>query len=285
MVIQTFDTIYAVVSVAKSDKRMPVYLCRNETDHELYQLFQMEKSFLREDTVSYLNEQLQNKNFSDFKDMFLFEDKFYVVMRYYSAPSLQDKMNENLEDMERLAIVKKVFEAFLVTEMSPFFCCQYLQPEKLLLTESMDIQAAYTLDDVEMASVIQRKDCWDAASKLLQMLWAMELKNNTVPEIQEFMRFLASEDEKSMETVYQSYRAMIEQFVNVPEEERRKPKRFLFLLWERLRKGIPVVKKIAAVLIFLALAGILVYTVWQEQQPSGEQKQQLKYIGTLDLKE
>lgn len=285
MVIRTFDTVYSIIHAGKTEGMMPVYLCRNESDNELYQLFRMEKSCLREDTVAFLNEQLQNRDFNDFKDMFLYEDKFYVAMRYALAPSLQDRLTESMELEERLEIGKRVLEMFMLTRMPAYFRCKCLAPDRLLLTDSLDIQFSYTLDDIEMASAMKMQDCWNAFAKLLETLWKVELKNHTVPEIKDFMDFLYFDKNKTEEQVYRQYLIMKETFLQVEKEERKKPRKFLFELWDKLKLGIPFVKKLAALLILLAVIGYLVYTVWLEKQPSGGRQQQIQYIGTLNVEE
>lgn len=286
MEIRTFDTIYSVIHAEKSENMMPVYLCKNQTNKELYHLFRMEKSFLEEETITFLNAQFQNEHFTDFSDLFLYEGKFYAALRYYFIPSLEDRMKDYLEMEERLVIGSKILECFLLTSMPPYFCCQCLATNRVLLTDSLDIRFDYTLDDIEMAPAMTMQDCYDAYANLLEKLWKVELKNKTVPEIQAFIQFLHSAGNTSVEFVYQSYREMHQEFMQTREEERKKPRKFLFVLWGQLKKGIPWVKKLAAILILLGTIAYLIYTI-QDGQKIVEEKDNadIHYIGTLNVEE
>lgn len=121
MEIHTFDTVYFVIHSGKTKGQMPVYLCRKESDGQLYQLFAMKKQFIRKETISFLNEQLQNKEFDDFSDLFLYQEQLFAAIRYYADSSLEEKKEENLEFEERLEIGRQILEKFLITKMPAFF--------------------------------------------------------------------------------------------------------------------------------------------------------------------
>ena len=78
---------------------------------------------------------------------------------------------------------------------------------------------------------------------------------------------------------------MQEQMKRITNEERQRPDRFLFTLWDRLKRGIPTLKKILAILILLAVAGYLVFTVKESSRPKGKRQELIHYIGTLKIEE
>lgn len=286
MEIRTFHTVYQVLHSGQTRQGGTVYLCRKETGDNPYQLFPLDKRFLRDTTIAFLNQEWKKESFQDFEDLFLYEDKLYVVFRYYGALSLEERMKqESLLYEERLAIGQYVLESIMIQDLSPYFACQFLKPEQLLLTDALEPEAKYQLDDVEMATGINEKQMWREFSCLLEYLWAKERKNKVVEPMEEYLAFLRKEDEKNREEIYRKYLGMQEKMKQITKEEREKPRRFLFLLWDRLKKGIPMVKKILAVLLLVLAVWYLAFTIQESQKPKGGSRKLIHYIGTLEIKE
>ena len=62
MEIRTFHTVYQVLHCGQNRQGSLVYLCRKEGGETLYQLFPFEKRFLRDTTISFLNEEWKKEN-------------------------------------------------------------------------------------------------------------------------------------------------------------------------------------------------------------------------------
>lgn len=300
MVLQTFETTYTIIHSGKSKEQMPVYLCRKESDGKLYQIFCMEKRFLMEETIFFLNEQLNRKEFAEFHDMFLKEECLYVAMCYHEGTTLADLLEqEELKEFEaRLEVGRKVLEAFLLTKMPVFFRCQCLQKENIIVTESLEVSFSYSLDHVELAAGMKEKDYYYALAEFFTGLWSKELKAQNIAEMKEFIGNLNREAERNgidstltgnadadNASIYQSYLAVSKSLSSMPHEERKKPKGKLLNLWNKIKKTFPVCKKIIAILLLCLMIGYLIYTIWECTQPSNKQMDLIRSIGTLDLKE
>lgn len=285
MEIHTFDTVYFVIHSGKTKGQMPVYLCRKESDGQLYQLFAMKKQFIRKETISFLNEQLQNKEFDDFSDLFLYQEQLFAAIRYYADSSLEEKKEENLEFEERLEIGRQILERFLITKMPAFFCCQCLDPERILLTDSLEVHFSYTLDKVGIAAAVTMQDFWNAFADFLEEEWSKELTNQIVDGLSQYISFLRLAEHKTEELVYRKYLLMREKLIQIPREERNRSRSHLFLLWDKNKKRISAVKKILAFLILLAALVYFIYTVWEQKQPDGGSEKLIHYIGTLSVPE
>lgn len=300
MVLQTFETTYTIIHSGKSKEQMPVYLCRKESDGKLYQIFCMEKRFLMEETIFFLNEQLNRKEFAEFHDMFLKEECLYVAMCYHEGTTLASLLGQEewKEFEERLEVGRKVLEAFLLTKMPVFFRCQCLQNENIMVTKSLEVSFAYSLDHVEMATGMKEMDYHHALAEFFTGLWSRELKAQNVVEMKEFIAELNRETEDNgadsiltgnVEVddtrIYQRYLAVSKSLSAMPREERKKPKGKLLNIWKKIKKAFPVFKKILAIIIILLVIGYLIYTIWECTQPSNDQADLIRSIGTLNLKE
>jgi len=300
MVLQTFETTYIILHSGKSKERMPVYLCRKESDGKLYQIFCMEKRFLREETIFFLNEQLNRKEFAEFHDMFLKEECLYVAMCYHEGTTLADLLEqEELKEFEaRLEVGRKVLEAFLLTKMPVFFRCQCLQKENIIVTESLEISFSYSLDHVEMAAGMKEKEYYHALAEFFTGLWSRELKAQNIAEMKEFIevlnreaegneteRILTGNAEADNAYIYQKYLEVKKSLSSMSYEERKKPKGKLLNLWNQIKKAFPVCKKVIAIVFLVLVIAYLIYTLWECTQPSNKQMDLIRSIGTLDLKE
>lgn len=282
----TFHHVYQVLHCGRSKENMQVYLCRKDSDGQLYQLFEMEKKFLRASTIVFLNQELQNKTFVDFHDLFLHEEHLYAVMAYHGETPLLTKLQEEeLEFEERLAIGQNLLEAFLLTGMSPYFCYQCLRMEQIQVKQDLSITFSYELDDAEAAPGIRQQHVWNAFASLLKEMWKKELYNHNVKEMETFIDGLFQDEEKTLEEVYKSYLLMGKKIANIERDKRKRSRRKPFRIWDQVKKGIPLVKKLIAILFLLALAGYAGYTIWQATLPSGKSQNVIRYIGTLQLKE
>ncbi|SET16325.1 protein kinase family protein [[Clostridium] polysaccharolyticum] len=286
MELRTFHTVYQVLNSGKTRQGGQVYLCRKESSEQVYQIFCMEKRFLRDTTVIFLNQELKNTCFDDFEDLFLYEEKLYIVMRYHEGKVLQEKLKEGkMEFEERLAIGQHILEYFMVNLVSPYFCCQSLLPENLIITDTLEVQVKYELDDVETAPGIKEKHVWEQFAKLLCVMWKQECKDKIAGPLETYLLFLKNSEEKKLADVYRKYLIMQEQMKQITKEERIKPRRIVFVAWDWIKKGFPIVKKFLAVLILAAVIFYLGYTIYQIRMPRGEKQNLLHYIGTLQLKE
>lgn len=286
MVIKTFHTTYAVIHSSKSDKQMPVYLCREESSGALFHLFAMQKRFLKDTTILFLQEQQKSKDFADFHDMFLYEDSLYVAMRYYSEPSLNTLMEQKhfLEWEERFELGRKILEQIILTKMPQYFRCNCLKLENILVTESLDIHFSYSLDDIELAGGMSKNMYWKALVELFSYLWQEELKRESIPQMKEFFLYLEQDEEKTDEDIYRKYLEIRDTLIKYSKEERKKSNRKLAVFLKKAKKAIPKVLPILAYLILVAAVGYLFYTIWEMVQPTEEALEQFQYIGRLDLK-
>lgn len=285
MDIRTFDTVYTVIHKTRSESGLYHYLCENQTDGAQYLLFGRKREFIDKRSIAFLNEQINNKEFIDFKDVFVYEDQLIVAMRYHVAPTLQERLKEESEFEERLAIGRGILEAFLLQKMPPHFQVQCLTMERVLITDTMEVQFAYSLEDMELACVRRQEDVWEAFASLLEKMWKSELSRNNIPALKRYIEYLRTKESKTQESVYRNYLLMMETMKAMPRTERNLPNQRLLRIWKCIHRQIPRIKKIAAFLILLAALLLLIYSIWKQNQPAGTTEPLIRYIGTLELKE
>lgn len=285
MEIRTFDTVYTVIHKARNESGLYQYLCKNETDGALYQLFGRKREFIDKETIAFLNEQLNNKEFIDFKDLFVYEDQLIAVMSYHVAPTLQERFKKDLEFEERLEIGRGILEAFLLQKMPPHFRLQCLDMERILVTDSLEVQFAYSLEDMELACARKEEDVWVAFASLLEKMWKPELSRDIIPALKRYLEFLRSKERKTQESVYRNYLLMMETMKAMSKTERNQPNQRLLRIWKCIHRQIPRLCRIAAFLILLAALLLLGYSIWKQKQPTGTTEPLIRYIGTLELKE
>lgn len=284
MEFHTFHNTYEVLYCEKERRGIPVYLCRKISDGQLYELFSLDKRFVNTGVISYLNQVLQNEQFQDFHDLFVQNEQLLAVMCYHEAPTLETRLSEALGYEERLMIIKNLLERLLITKMPQYFCYQCMNSNQILINSALEVEFSYELKDVEAAPGITQEHVWNAFASLLKEVWEEELFRQNAKSMEAFLQYLTGSEEKTMEAVYRAYLELMSEMSSIEEGERNQSRRLPFRVWDRIKKGIPVLKKILAILMLLALAGYAGYCIWEAAVPHEKNQEVIRYIGTRNIR-
>lgn len=283
MVIQTLDKSYIVVKRCDADTKLEKYLCRDSAEEGYVVLFRTrDRSFIAK-TVEFLTREAASRVFTDFKGYFVSGEYFCIVLAYHDGESLKNRLErENCTLEERLEIGSRILEKIVLLNMPAFFLCDSLKPAQITVSRSLDVEFNYELHDVENYRTYEFPLAKSQFADIMELLFRDELKRRMIPPLTQYYRELEKESMETCMDLYRGYQEMREKIQIMPAEELKKPKTWLFLMWEKLKKIGKPLKHLLAAFLLAAAVFYLMYTVKQAQS-AGESQKVFQYIGTLKL--
>lgn len=284
MMIQSLEKQYIVIKYCFSDSNMERYICQEETGSARYTIVRIKNKLWITEAVEFLMHQKENSHFTDFVSCFFSEECLFVVMKHGEGISLEEKLqNENCLLEERLAMGKGILERILILNMPDYFLKDCLKPGNVILSTTLEVSFQYELldiDDYERVRFWQVQNClW----KLFETLFWQELKKKMLPPVTRFCDLLKKGGYQDILEIYTAYDKMCKEVQELSYDEVLLPQTWSFRLWDRMKKHIPVFKRICALVLILLAVVFLIYTVRESMQEGGEKKS-FEYIGTLEIR-
>ncbi len=283
MLIQTYEHSYQVISHILSNELGEIYICRDiATDLECTLLRIKDKEIVP-GLMVYLNNCIKD-SFLDFITRFVFEGDLCLVFRYHRGITLANKLtNEYCSLSERLMMGKKIWDKVLLLEMPPYFLKNCLSGGNIIVSPSLDIAFNYMPYDIHDFAAADGRAVLKAFTLVFNMLFADELRLESAPPINQFHLTLQRELEPDYIELYKQYIQMSREVELIPEEEIKKPKSRLFLLWERMKQHFKVFKRFLGVALLVIAIIYLAYTVSDFVNPKNNPVTNFDSIGTLKI--
>lgn len=286
MFIQTFERGYKAISHVLTNDAGEIYICKDVSTDQECTILRLKDRAVVPELMIYLTKRIQNKIFADYIEHFVFEDDFYIVLKYYRGISLSEKLkSEYCSLSERLKLGSKIFEKMVLLDMPSYFQKNCLAEERIIVKPSLDISFNYLLSDIRDFAAADDEAVLKALVAVIKRLFADEFVKQSVPPISQFCFALQNEQRFDNIELYKQYVQMCREVESIPEEEVQKPKSKLFLLWERVKELSKVLKKIlVAVLLILAFA-YLIYTIDRVINPTAKTEKHFESIGNVEIHE
>lgn len=284
LLIQTFERGYKVISHVLTTDAGEIYICRDVSEDGEYTVLRLKDRAIVPGLMQYLTTKISSGIFNDYIEHFVFEDDFYIVLKYYRGVSLTEKLNrEHCSLGERLKLGAKILEKIVLLNMPPYFQKNCLTEERIIVKPSLDISFNYLLSDIREFAAADDKAVLKVFIDIFNKLFAEELARQSVPPLNQFSVFLQTEEQFDSIEIFRQYAEMCREVESLPEEEIQKPKSRWFLLWERVKKLLTVLRKfLAAALLILAIC-YLIYTIGNAINPKVELQKHFDYIGNVKI--
>lgn len=282
MLIQTYENGYKVISHVLTNLTGEIYICRDVSGDGEYTILRVtDKRFLPEFMI-YLTTRVHQNIFTDFVEYFSYEDDFYVVLKHAEGTSLAEKLKiENCSLKERLKIGEKLCERMVLLDMPTYFQLNCLKLERIIVKPGLDVVFNYVPEDIRNFAHADDDAVIEAFCVVFEKLFPVELLKQLAPPINEFYRSLKKEQHFDSIELYKQYRQMSREVESIPEDEIQKPKSWLFVLWEKIKRSFKVLRKFLAVVLILVALCYLVYTIYRFFNPVCEEKRYFENIGTV----
>lgn len=284
MLIQSPEKKYEVMKYCFADSRMERYICRENGTGVQYTIVRIKDKAVIRNVMGFFMQQLGNSHFTDFSACFMAEESLHIVMKYVDGMPLSDKLrNEICPLEERLEIGRKILEQIMLQNMPGYFLQDCLKLPQILITAGLDIHFDYGLSrcaDYDKSSFVQIQG---RLYKVWSALFEEELRKKLYEPLETFCMSLKKGKFQDILEIYTAYDHLCKAMLGLSPEELSTPKTWPFRLWEKIRRFIPMFKRLIALALFTAAVLFLVYSV-KNAMSDGAVKQTFESIGTLQIK-
>lgn len=260
------------------------FICKNKKDGKLYTIIQIKDKKRAEKIIEFIGEQQKNAKFSDLVEHFVYKEDLHIVFQYMRGIPLEKRLKQMCTLEEKMEIGKRLLEKLVLFQMPPYFLCQCLEPDNIIVTDSLKVNFEYTLDKVEEYDTYTNKQACVFLYMVIKILFAEELKKNVIEPMEIFLRRIQSCEDFDSLQIYKLYCESCNEIKKIPDEELAVPKNWLFRLWEKIKSFRKVIKHSILFLIFLGVCIYTIYSIWHSFQVKGYQKN-YNSIGTVEIEE
>lgn len=285
MIFRNHEKQYIVIRKLEGtgEGKAEQYICRDldRPSKAEYRILSIPQAHAAE-SMPFLIETENCREFTDFTEYFFDGPTLYLVFKEPGSKTLAEKLQtENCRFLERLTIGQQLLQQMILLNPPVFYQAAAMDMQNIHVAETGDIAFSYTLDSWYQAA----STCFDVVevklAEVLAMLFQRELCAGKFPDMESFLQLLQQGEWKDMIALYRDYQTIYENWKDVPDRDFM-PKtlsEYADGLWDRFKKGI---RMAVAVLVVLAAAGYLGYSIWNTMKPDA-QAQNFDQIGTLVL--
>jgi len=284
LVIHTFEHEYPVSYVKEISDISESYICRNNAEGGLCRILAIRDKSLFPAIIPRLTDADAISAFSDFIEHFIFEDLLCIVMKYTQGISLRDKIGtESLSLSEKLELARRILERMILQEVPDYFLMKCCTPETVIVDSDMTLHFNYPIEDIENADACTREDAMKQVAGLLRFIFAKEAADYSSAEVSAFLDDLPALTQScDLIGLYSAYHTMMMTAVS-GEAKTAAENSVWFTLWEKIKKLGAVLKKVLTVLLLLAAAAYLIFSIGKIKE-SGTRHVNFERIGTVEIK-
>ena len=279
MIISTFEHDYPITGVRETNELYNSYICRNVSGGGLCRILSLKDKNSFPQLVSWLTDTVDPEAFTDFIEHFNYDDKLCIVMKYTQGLSLEKKLStEGLPLAERLELGRKILERAVIQDIPEYFLDKCFSPECIMVAPDLTVSFNYPIEDITTG-----RDCTASANieRVLRLLFAREIARKVPAVLMDFLDRLPALTEGSMIDLYSEYYALCTELEGF-DAESEQPRTFWFIFWERFKKVFVKLKSIFIILLLLAAAGYLIYTIFDPGK-SKDNEPHFDNIGTVTI--
>lgn len=258
MMIETYKEAYAVMRHYYAGLYLDIYVCRRRLDQQLYTMIRVRNKKTAMHILPFISAQKHNPKFSDLLDAFVFQGDLHVVFCYAEGIPLQKKLQQPCSLEERMEIGRKLLERLILLGQPYYFQCQCLQPENIIVEDTLDVKFQYTFFDIEHYHTYTRQQAAAHLYQAFAMLFASECKKGVSASMDAFFQNLEGENEWDYLTQYQIYCNACAEIKKIPKED-FKQDNFMEHVWNLAKSVRGLVRRTLLAVIF---AGVFFYMVW-----------------------
>lgn len=285
MIFRNHEKQYIVIRKLESagEGQAEQYLCR-DLDHpsqEEYRILSIPQDHAAA-SMPFLIETENCREFTDFTEYFFDGPTLYLVFREAGGKTLAEKLQtENCSFLERLTIGQQLLQRIILLNPPVFYQAAAMDIRSIHVAETGDITFSYALDNWYQAAELRFEQVELQFAEVLRYLFQRELAAGKFPDLLQYLQRLQQGEWKDMIALYRDYQTIYENWKDVPDRDLL-PKTLAENVEGLLDKGKKGLRIIAAVLLVLAAAGYLGFSIWRMMKPDA-QAQNFSQIGTLVL--
>lgn len=283
MIIHTARNSYLMIGYMERGAKSEMCLCENVLSHRRCLMVRLTDQDLIRGSVGFLYGQSENRAFTDFVECTVSEEKLLAIFDYPQGQCLKERLSgEYMGLAERLDIVKNAIERLILQNIPAYFAARCLRPDGVWAKRSGEVSFLYDVTGVERGADFGMREVSAAFGGLLERVFGEELKMETVMELKNFLTELHEDSFSDYMEMYRRFCEVRQVLLELPQEAFATPKTWIFRLWDRVKKYFKPLKKLAALILFIAALAYMVWTIQTAAEPAVSMKV-LEQIGTLDI--
>lgn len=284
MVIHTFEHEYPVTHVREIDSSSECYICRNESAGGLCRILAISDKSLYGDIIPGLADAAENSAFTDFIEHFIFDDMLCIVMGYTQGVTLHDRLDtESYALAEKLELGRRILERMILCELPDYYLTKCADASSIIVDSDMTLHFNYEIDDIKDAHTYTREGAMEKVTELLRFLFAKEEENYVSAELSEFLGQLPQHTEAGdLVALYSAYHEMMQR-ASADDAKPAGEDSVWHRLWEKLKKLGGILRRILMILLLIAAALYLIYTIGDAKN-DGTKHTNFTKIGTVEIK-
>lgn len=233
MIIQNRNHTYVAVQKLASTEP-DQYLCRKMENGSSMgcRIAVLDKKWAP-DLVAYLESQILDKRFQDLEEYFTDTKNLYIVTSAKERPSLEERLTGQSASLsERLSIAQNLLESLLLQGFDDFFCCAVLEIGRIGVSAGLEISFQYDLEGITDHEQYHFIHTQAKLKEVFGFLFREEVRQESLPELQEIIAFLNQGRFSSLMEVYSRFLPVAVKWIGRDEKELT-PANFWFRMWER----------------------------------------------------
>ena len=284
MVIHTFEHEYPVTHVREIDGTSECYICRNESAGGLCRILAISDKSLFGGIIPGLADAAANSAFTDFIEHFIFDDMLCIVMGYTQGVSLKDRLETDSYALaEKLELGRRILERMILCELPDYYLTKCADATGIIVDSDMTLHFNYDIDDITSAHTYTREGAMEKVAELLRFFFAKEEENYTSAELSEFLGKLPQHIEAGdLVALYSAYHEMMQK-ATAADAKPAGEDSIWHKLWEKLKKLGGVLRRVLMVLLLIAAALYLIFTIGDAKN-DGTRHTNFTKIGTVEIK-
>ncbi len=286
MIIETISQRYRVVRRPACDSRIEAYICVREgcPPEQMYLLLGLTGTGLPKGLNAYFLKLAEGGERDGGPECFTRNGCLWLVFPYRDELSLSEKAEKDLPLRERLEIGRSLMEQMVRERFPAYLLYEALRPDNVAVSDVPEVFFNFLLtepDEYECCGLLQVQR---RLAGCLALLFTPELEEGLVPELEDFIRELAEEEEEGYFAIYRRYLKLYNRMKDLLAAGELRKKPLVLRIWKKIRGSFTYLKKVLAVAVVAALAAVL---VWLIRNPKQADEGHIPFIriGTLGIRQ
>lgn len=283
MIVRTSRNAYLVIGYKGQEGENETCLCENMSDRRRCLMIRIKDEALIRACVGFFYEQADSRTFTDFEECTTDEDSLLLIFSAPQGQPLTEMLGNEYSGLEeRARIMENVLEKIIIQDMAPCFAVACLQPAAVWVKRNLEVSFLYSIAGAEQGKDLGMRKVQESLRRLLQTVFEEELKKETIPPMEAFLKRLEKEAFPDYMELYRQFREAEEKMLALPEEALMVPRTFLFRLWDRIKRLFGPLKTILALALLMVTLVYMIWTIQTASLPSATMEL-INQIGTLDI--
>ncbi len=286
MIIRVLDRNYFVQQTLSSENGLLQYVCTNvaEDDGKVYRIVRIPLPEVDSGLIRYLSDIYREGRFRELAQ-YANEGSFLQVVAdcgLQKAKTMKDLVEEGgLTLRARLNMGEKLMERLILSDVPDFFALGAMDTEHIRFTDAMECSFTFELEGLKDFEQADTAEVHQKLRKVLDELFAKELKDDRVPELRPFLDRISQKEFSTNMALYQAYQPLAEE-IGLRDEKSMEGMSLPYRIWNKIKSFFGFLRSVFFVVVILIAIAYLVMSIRNFVSPT-KQKDVYHSVGDLEI--